>query len=216
VKMSERSIAAVRTLRAKWSEVNAPVIEHEDRFSNEKCDELWTSLYSLFAATGEGAQSEVKLAVWCYYAVNGTSKRTPHGVDINTAGGTSVPASDVLRVIGAGNTRRFLRGTQEEAYVALTETQALQEDEVFVAKVASKYSIPRAFVHCAVDFLRDCPMFTPEEVRFSDIAFKTSVERATRARGGRTMDEEDSSSHLATVRAGTVMRHTNASQDSGF
>lgn len=173
-----------------WADVAPPEIEHEDRLPSHVAQEKWNAIFRLFDATNEGAQKEVKLAVYAYYAVNGASVRTLHSRDINTGGGVSVLAADVRECIGETQIRKFLRSDVNEAYSALKETETLERDEVFVKKAMAK-GVPRGFAHCAVDFLRGCSLMTPEEEVYAEMHFNNSIRRARAARGGATITEED-------------------------
>lgn len=191
-------------LREKFEAVEAPTIEHEDRLSTEAAQEVWNDLYLLFGATGEGAQTAVKVAIYGYYAVNGASQRTPHNGSITTSEGTSVPAADVLKVIQKGRLRKFLRSDVVEAYSALKHTDVLTGDDVFCAKVASEKQVPAMYAYCAVDFLRGCSEFTPDESHYAEKAFKLSIQRAATARRGNSIEHEDYVSAMQRAQGGVV------------
>lgn len=203
--MSETRGAYGRVARAagesKWGNVAVPRVEHEDRMAVEEAEAVWNRIYSLFRAAGEEARNEVKLAVYAYYAVNGSSPQTPHSKDIVTGGGVSVASADVLDAIGSRELiRRFLRAHVEEAYSALKESEVLATDDVYVAKVADK-GIPRQYAYCGADFLRGCGLLMPVEKDYADRAFNYSVQRARSARGGRTVEQIDEESRDARLTA---------------
>lgn len=192
-----------RAIREKYENVEAPDVEHEDRLSTDKAQEIWNDLYALFGASGEGAQTNVRVAVYGYYAVNGASRRTPHNANITTSDGVSVASAEVLRVIQRDRIRKFVRSDVADAYGALKYTNVITGDEIFCKKVETEKKIPAAYVYCAVDYLRGCPEFSPEEEKYANLAFKISIERASNARGGATIESEDVDDAMERVRVGT-------------
>jgi len=191
-----------RHLREKYESVSSTQVEHEDRMDTDGAQELWNEIYQLFGATAEAMQTNVRVAVYGYYAVNGASRRTPHGRDVTTSDGVTAPSAEVLKVIGKERIRKFMRADVVDAYSALKYSPVITTDEIFAAKMERERNVPRSYCYAAVDFLRGCPEFTPEEVKYSESAFRLGINRADNARRGISIDELDEDEKMKHVDAG--------------
>jgi len=201
-------------LRDKYASLSVTAVEHEDRLDPSAAQDVWNDIYSVFGASGEGAQTNVRVAIYGYYAVNGTSRRTPHNCDITTSDGVTIASADVLKCIGKENIRKFMRSDVADAYFALKETDILTNDAVYSTKMERERGVPRSYCYVAVDYLRGCPEFTPDEARYAEKAFQLSISRAAVARGGVDIDEEDMQESLKHVQAGgTRASHGQAADD---
>lgn len=188
-------------MKTRYESVGVPVVEHEDRFPQEAATDVWEDIYTLFRATSEQTRDEVRVAVYAYFAVNGTSRVGKYSRGV-TSGSETVVVHEIVKQITGGTIREFFRADVVDAYHALKDSGVLENDEVFVQKALDK-GVPRGFVHCAVDFLRGCPEFTNEEKQYSDAAFKNAIQRSFVARGGKGLDEIEAKGRTERVTAGT-------------
>jgi len=160
--------------------------------SREVADAKWNKIYQVFGVSGEQGRAEVKLALYAYFAVNGTSKCGDYGQTIITSGGATCLASDVVNIIGKDVLRRFFRAYADEPYWALKGSNVLESDGVAVAKAAER-NIPSNMVYLLADYLSDCPAMTPSEAAVYARAFSYNIKRAGAARGGRDTASVDAS-----------------------
>lgn len=172
-----------------WSMVAAPRNSHEDRMDPEKATEVWNRIYALFGSTsGEPMRKEVKLAVYVYFGVNGTSQYGDYEGTLRLGSGISVPARDVVLRIGHTNLRRFCRAFVEEAYYALKGSGAMTDDSLIVAKAATK-NLPADKAYLLADYLTACPVFSEPERQIYSSLFNANISRAGANRRGKTVDE---------------------------
>jgi len=150
--------------RERWGRVPAVPQERENRLPMEETVAKWQQIYNLFGARGEPERDQVFAALNGYCAVNGASPHGNYSRSIKTAGGVSVPVSDVVKITGRleGDIRQFLRGRMKDSYECLKFGKVLKEDSQALAK-AEAVGIPRHMVHLLADWLRDCEFLTADE-----------------------------------------------------
>lgn len=187
---SRGSKAAATTVEqlSKWSAMAPVRIPHEDRLGPAEADRIWGVIYGLFKASGEEDRKEVKLAVYAYFAVNGSSPRGDYSQTIFTSGGSSAAASDVVQKIGKDILRKFLRAYPEEAYYALKGSKVINQDPVAVEKAGAR-GIPSQMAYLVADFFGNCPAMPPSEVSIYNKAFAHNLSRATAGRNGMRIEE---------------------------
>lgn len=174
---------------AVWGAVASPKPQHEDRMDRETADTCWNGIFGLFGSTGEEMRKEVKLAVYAYFGVNGSSRFGEYEREIRTGSGRAVSARDVVKVIGVTRLRQFLRADPSEAYFSLKGSGALDADPVSVAK-AVELGVPVGQAYLMADFLKACPEFSASEREVYSRLFERGIMRAGANRGGKSVEQE--------------------------
>jgi len=172
-----------------WKAVAPKSVEHEDSMSPDNVKVCWEKIYKAarILSADEATKRSLRLALYAYAAVNGTSRVGNYGKRVTLSGGNVVEAAVIPQSVGKFNIRQFFRGNMTEAYEALKSSQTLALDSRFVAKWQA-YGIDASVCYAVADFLDDCPHFTPEEERAHSIARTQGIERSRRARGGKGLE----------------------------
>jgi hypothetical protein len=166
------------------------VVEHVDALAPEANKAMWQKFYSAagYSSAGEESKAGLRLAVYLYLLVNGTSREGAYSGDLRPRDGNLVPAATLVRVCGSAGVRRWMRANQAESYDALRAQPLENIVPRYVASVA-KLNIGTQEAFATADWLTGCEKFTPTEVRAHETSFDTSVNRARRARGGHALEE---------------------------
>jgi len=173
-----------------WTQFKPVVVSHEDTMDAAEVKATWQKIYrdSGYTTLNEDTQRSVRMAVYVYLCVNGTSREGAYDGKCVTKDGVSFPAAVIPRAAGKMKIRRFMRGNMEESYVALKNSKVIEEDEKYVAKVA-KLGVSADLAFATGDWFTSCPKFTPSETRVHEASFTHGVERAKLARGGRALEK---------------------------
>lgn len=172
-----------------WADVLPKSVSFEDSMGADDATKVWEKIYN---ATGLKTLSEkerrsVRAAVYVYCVKNGTSREGDYGGTFVLAGGQTVEAAIIPRSAGRLKIRKFMRANMAESYHLFKETRVMESDERFVAKAAG-HGIPAECAFATADWMDDCHLFTPGEARAHNIVFIRSLDRAKRARGGKTLE----------------------------
>lgn len=172
-----------------WENVKPPSIDHEDALDKEIVDEMWNSLYREIgkASADEEAKAAVRLAVYAYAVINGTSREGAYAGRVKVSDGSKFDAALIPRVTGKTRIRRFFRGCMEESYVALKASRVIEDDARYVAQV-SELGISPENAFATADWFKDCPVFTPAEKLAYDMSANKGKTRAALSRG-KTLEE---------------------------
>jgi len=176
--------------KVNWAELKPKSVDHEDAMSASRVAAVWARLYEHAGLTGlsEDQQAAVRLAVYKYCCINGTSRVGSYSGVMVTSFGDTVGAAVIPRAAGVGNVRKFLRGNMIDSYHAMKQSGCIEDDERFVAKITS-LNLPSETAFATADWLTGCPEFTPAEAAAHQVSFYHGLERARRARGGKTLEE---------------------------
>jgi len=176
-----------------WTDLVPKHVDSEDTMSPVNVSKTWEKLYAKVGMS-QGSESEkagVRLGVYTYGALNGTSREGNYAGLITLSNGKTIPASAIPAATGRYEIRRFFRGNMKEAYTALKSSGVLLENPKFVAHAAALgVSADNAFA--TADWFTDCPYFTVAEARAHDMVMKHGLDRSRRAREGRSLDEVES------------------------
>jgi len=172
-----------------WSSLKPKVVASEDAMSAENVSSVWASIEKEhgFRSLSEEQRAGLRLAVYAYFARNGTSREGDYSGTVTMYDGTVIKAHLIKKACGF-EPRKFARGSMYEAYNALKESRIMEEDERFVAKAAS-LGVGASEAFATADFLDDCPFFTPKELKAHDTARNYGLRRAKGARGGRSLED---------------------------
>jgi len=161
----------------------------------------WSRIYA-YAGVSSGNEAEkraIRLALYVYCCLNGTSRAGVYSGSIKTSSGHEFSASVLSRGVGVESIRRFMRANADESYEALKESGVMEKDDRFVAHVA-KLGISAENSFATADWLDGCPKMTQAEKAANEAARDRGLERAIRARGGRTLEDVEE------IRRGKSMR----------
>jgi len=193
-----------------WTDAVPLSVDAEDTMSDKLKDKAWEKMYSLagLAAAGEKERKALRAAVYTYGVVNATSRVGNYGGELHLATGKTVPASIIPQATGKHAIRRFFRANMRESYTFLKTTDVMAKYPRFLAKVAS-HGIAAENAFAVADWLTDCPAFTPAETKAHEMFFASSVERAKRARQGKTLETVEANAQE------NIMRAQGPMEDSG-
>jgi len=185
-----------------WVSLSPKRIDEEDALGADANRAVWEKVYraSGKAQAGEKERAGIRLAVYVYGALNGTSREGNYNGECQCFDGTKFAASIIPQSTGRMNIRKFFRANMLEAYDALKSSRVMETYQRFLSKAASLSVSPEA-AFATADFLADCPKFTPSETRAHDAAFTRGIERARRARGGRGLEEVEHGRMTANMEA---------------
>jgi hypothetical protein len=167
----------------EWAKRRARQVDYEDSVTLRSSREIWASLYAAAGATNEQDQEDVRMAVYEYCALNGTSREGNYAGRMKTAGGKEFAAVSLAHAATKGQIRRFMRGNMRESYVALKESGALMDNARFMAKVAQD-GVPADAYMAECDWMTFNPMFTPLESVHNARLFSVRRDAAEKNRGG--------------------------------
>jgi len=174
---------------SKWADSVPRVVTPEDAMSASQVVEVWNKMFSFakMKSPNESEQIAFKAGVYTYACLNGTSREGNYSSDIQLANGTVINASIIPRATGKYAVRKFFRGCMNESYEFLKTSHVMESHERFIAKCA-QLQVGASVAFATADWLDDCPLFTPEEVKAHDASFTHGLSRAKRARSGHTLE----------------------------
>jgi hypothetical protein len=140
----------------------------------------------------EKVQASCRIAVYKYLCINGTSREGSYAGTITMSDGNSFPASVIPLAAGKMQIRKFMRGNMQESYDALKSSRTMDVEARFIAKQA-KLGISADCAFAVADWMTDCPLFTPAEGAAHEKSLMHGLERSRRARGGKTLEEVETS-----------------------
>jgi len=182
------SAGAART--SKYDGVDPVRVDAVSVMSPADVEKAWRMLY-VAAGIASGDESKklgVRCAVYCYFAVNGTSSVGEYSGDIVPASGTSFQAVVIVNAIGRYDIRRFARANAAESVEYFHYSGILQKLEAMVAKCEIAEIRPAdAIALC--DWLDGAKGLTPAE-RVAQAGIKAfALSRARGARGGQSVEQ---------------------------
>jgi len=183
------SAASAAGVVVNWADHKPKSVDFEDAMNERKCKEVWGKMLrdAGLPTAGEAQQRSFRLAVYVYACKNGTSREGDYKGKIQMSDGTTFDAAVIPRATGRMSIRKFFRGNMDESYRALKLSGVMLEDDRFVAKAAmSGIAADDAFA--TADWMTGCPLFTPSEAKSHEASFTYSIERAKRAREGKTLE----------------------------
>jgi len=193
-----------------WVKALPKHVDVEDAMSPMLVSQKWAEIYreAKMRGSSEDEQRAVRLAVYVYCALNGTSRVGNYTGKIITSTGVSFDSAVLVRVLSKFSVRRFLRGNMEESYEALKLSGAMSKYPRFISK-AGELGIGPEAAFATADWVSDCSLFTPEESRANKAAFEHAVVRARAARQGRSLEEVEQSEVHGNLRAqGAESQHS--------
>lgn len=200
-KVGKSHSGPARNADVDWTSVVPKMVDSEDTMGVEQNKRTWEKLYKEagLSTSGEDDRRALRAAVYVYCVKNGTSREGEYSGDMVLSTGKTVNASSIVRAAGKMRVRRFLRANAKESYDFFKASRVMEADDKFVSKCASLgISAENAFA--TADWLGDCPLFTPGESRAHEATFTRGIERARRARDGKTLeavegDRQDANLH---------------------
>jgi len=170
----------------------------------------WAGIYAAagIAGASEDVKKSLRCAMYCYYAVNGTSDRLgSHGV-VKSGKGTVLNMALTVIPIGDKQIRRFMRANAEESVAYHRHTGAYSSFPEMRAKCAEA-NVDSADVLGLCDWLDLYEGLTPTESIVQANVKSSSILRSRVARGSErpgAADSEVSEQRLEAARAehGTV------------
>lgn len=161
----------------------------------------WNAIYAKIGmrSADEKEQAGVRLAVYVYGVLNGTSSVGAYSGTVTTANGRTFQAAVIPQVVGVNDIRRFFRGNMLESYTSLKSSKVMERNPAFVASKA-RFGATAETAFATADWMKDCPEFTPAEKNVHEASFNFSIEKARRSRGGKSLDEvkrEDNEDNLS-------------------
>jgi len=190
------------TTAVDWAGLKPKSVGTEDALGESQNKQTWEKLYGLAGAASadEAAKQGIRLAVYAYCCVNGTSREGAYEAMLKTATGLEFSASVIPQAASRMSIRKFLRANIVESYTALKESGIIEENERYVAKV-SLLGISASCAFATADWMGDCPLFTPMEVKAHEISFNVGLERSRRSRGGVSLEAVERKRVDATMEA---------------
>jgi len=186
----------------EWADYVPQSVDREDELSTARVSEVWSAVYAE-AGLSSGTEKEKKAArcgVYLYGLLNGTSRAGRYNGLIQTSTGVVFEAAAVPRAAGKFNVRRFYRGNMTESYEFLKYSGAVQQQKKFLA-LAAERGVDAEHAFALADWLTGCPLFTPVEASVHNKAFEFNIQRARRARGGRSLEEVEFEGEHAQLKA---------------
>jgi len=178
----------------RWDEYLPKKVTMEDSLSESDNARIWDQLYKYagMSTASEKEKMSIRAGVYVYCVLNGTSREGNYSGTIQLSNGQLISSSVIPRAASKMKIRKFLRTNMTEAYEFLKQTRVMESHERFVA-AAAKHGISPEDAFATADFLTECPEFTPSESKAHSALFSHSIERAKRAREGKTLEQiEDS------------------------
>jgi len=172
-----------------WAAVVPRRVDSEDALGVDQNKATWEKLYreAGMTAGNEEERRALRAAVYVYCAKNGTSREGDYGGEMVLSTGKHVPAAVIPKAASRNRIRKFLRANMNESYEFFKSSRVMESDDRFIAKYAG-HGISPDNAFAAADWLTDCPLFTPAEVKVHNAIFVHSIDRAARARGGNTLE----------------------------
>jgi len=172
-----------------WADLKPKSVGNEDALSDDQNKLVWEKLYKMVGAASaeEDTKKSIRLAVYAYCCVNGTSRDGQYEVPFKTSTGLEIDSAVIPQAASRMQIRKFLRSNMIESYEALKSSGVIEENARYVMKV-SALGVSPACAFATADWLTDCPLFTPAENRAHEASFTASVERAKRSRGGHSLE----------------------------
>jgi hypothetical protein len=184
----------------EWEKFTPKFVSAEDSMSPKDVAMVWQRIYKAAGANGEDAQKAVRVAVYVYGRVNGTSRAGNYQGECVPSTGSSFPAAAIPQATGSLVIRRFYRGNMAESYQALKHTGWLVNHPRVLAG-AARLGVGPSEAFAMADWMKDCQYFTPAETRAFEASFTTGIERATRARGGQSLEQVEAEGTRETMEA---------------
>lgn len=193
---------AARAGVVDWGSFVPKRVDSEDTLGPEQNKKVWEKLYKEagLSSAGEDDRRALRAAVYVYCAKNGTSREGEYSGEMQLASGKTVSAAAIVRAAGRMRVRRFLRANMMESYDFFKSSRVMEADERFVSKCSS-LGVPAECAFATADWLGDCPQFTPGETKAHEITFVRGIDRAKRARGGKTLEDVESQRQDANLHA---------------
>jgi len=187
-----------------WVSYAPKIVPSEDALPEGECNVIWENIakYAGITSASEDERLSIRLATYCYFARNGTSREGDYGTVVKMSTGKDLAAADIKRAVGL-NPRKFMRGCMDESYTALKTSRIMEKDERFVAKAAT-FGVSADCAFATADWFDDCPRFTPKEKLAHDSAKNYGLNRARNARSGVTLEEVERNRLDEGLRAGVV------------
>lgn len=175
-----------------WADLKPASVGLENAMGAARVEGVWESIYKLVGgASDESKKRSIRLAVFTYAMLNGTSREGAYRARCKTSYGKEFDAAVIPQSTGKMDIRRFFRGNMTESYIALKSSGVAADYPDFIAKAATK-GISQDCAFATADWLTDCHLLTPAEEKAHNASFTISVEKARRARGGRGLEEVES------------------------
>jgi len=172
-----------------WAAVMPVAVPAEDAMSPGRVAAAWEVIYREVGARSESERKAVRLALYVYATVNGTSSVGKYSGDVTLSNGQVFNASVIPRAVGRNAIREFFRGNMDEAYEALKKSHAIEKlAPRYVMKWEAK-GVARDAVFATADYMRNCTKFTPAEANANTLSFNMGVARAAVARKGHSLEE---------------------------
>lgn len=184
-----------------WSEFAPKSVSFEDAMSERDSQAIWNKLYqeARLRTPTEDERKMFRASLYVYAAVNGTSREGDYAGTIVMANGHEFQASIIPLSCGKLRIRKFFRTNMAEAYDFFKSSRSMEAVPRYVSRAAA-YGVSADCAFAMADFLDECPKFTPAEARAHGIVFNHSVDRARRARSGKSLEAVESQ------RLGDVLR----------
>jgi hypothetical protein len=175
---------------SEWDDVVPKKVTMEDSMSEAESARTWEAVYrhAGMSSASEKEKRAVRAGIYVYCALNGTSREGSYNAPIQLSTGTIISASVIPRAASKMKIRKFLRANMSEAYRFFKQTRIMETYERFVASCA-KHGISPENAFATADFLTECPDFTPDESKAHNAMFAHSIERARRAREGKSLEQ---------------------------
>jgi len=166
----------VQTARERWSRIETPAPQSEQRKSPEYAAAKWLQIYSAFGAQGEDAQDKAFAAVVAYFWKNGCSPEGDYSADVKSATGVAVPSGQIVKITGRleGDIRKLLRATMKKTYDSLRYSPLVGTDEHMRDRAEEK-GIPRDKCYLLLDALSGCEFFDATDKDLYDKASIRSI-----------------------------------------
>lgn len=179
--------------------------------------DVWSKIYAA-AGIKSGSEEEkrsLRCAVYMYIALNGSSPSGSYSGTIRSGRGAQVPAAVLPASTGRLEIRQFMRANASESIEFFQATRALELDPVIRAK-SETMKVPLSAALAFVDYLDAAIGLTPAERDAQQIIRNYSLQRASYARGGRTVDEMRHEGHQEQLEAQISRPHIPPVNHGGF
>jgi hypothetical protein len=187
---------------AAWSKFRPKTVDSARVMNASATKKAWEGLYAKWgvASASEDVKKEVRCGLYMYAFKNGTSRAGGYTGDFVVASGKACSASEVPRVVGEREIRRFMRANGDESYDFLKWSGAVEMDNDLVAVAAAMGVSPR-LAFALADWFEDNPKLTAEERAVQDQGRTFNLERSRRARGGRSLEDVEGAQRQLVLRA---------------
>jgi len=176
-------------IKGKFDDCIPQRVDAVSVMTNDNTRKAWEFMYAKagLASGGEEKKRQLRCAVYCYLAINGTSPVGTYDGEIVSGSGNRMRASEIPAATGRQEVRRFMRANTAESIDFFRESGVLEILPAVVSKCElMSVRLSEAIAFC--DWLDGAPGLTPAEREVSARVKIFGLGRSRGARGGKPLE----------------------------